>query len=275
MLDPKTLWRIKTDVNVMPVRLPSAKSTAKGPPFSMCGVPGNGGKFKRRFKTTPVWVKAANTNSEIGTTRLACPRVRNSAQGITHRRVEPDGDHDSAICKYMNAKKVPQLFVQSGATKWNDPKSFPWTMGWIPSYQTEGHIDASYLLDNHAKGRVAVLYQNDDFGEDYLTGLRDGLAGKMPIVAEVSYEAADPTIDSQILTLRAPGADVFANVTTGKFATQAIKKIAEIGWKPVHLLDNVSLSVAAVLKPGGFPNAQGILAAGYTRLTPPGATIPL
>ena len=172
---------------------------------------------------------------------------------------------NSAIRKYMNAKKVPQLFVQSGATKWNDPKDFPWTMGWVPSYQTEGHIDASYLLDTHPNGRVAVLYQNDDFGKDYLTGLRDGLAGKMPILSEASYETTDPMIDSQILTLRASGADVFANFTTAKFATQAIKKVAEIGWKPVHLLDNVSRSVAAVLRPAGFENAQGILAAGYTK----------
>jgi branched-chain amino acid transport system substrate-binding protein len=159
---------------------------------------------------------------------------------------------NSAIQKYMNAKKVPQLFVQSGATKWNDPNNFPWTMGWSPSYQSEGHIHARYLLHNHPNGKIGVLYQNDDYGKDYLKGLRDGLAGKIPIAAEAPYEVTDPTIDTQILSLRASGADIFANVTTTKFAAQAIKKVGEIGWKPVHLLDNVSRSVAAVLKPAGF-----------------------
>jgi branched-chain amino acid transport system substrate-binding protein len=172
---------------------------------------------------------------------------------------------NTAIQKYMNAKKVPQLFVASGATKWNDPKRFPWTMGWSPSYQGEGHIYAQYLLQNHPNGKIGILYQNDDYGKDYLKGLTDGLRGRMRIVAEYPYETADPTVDSQIVALKASGADIFFNVTTPKFASQAIKKTAEIGWKPIHLLNNVSRSVGAVIKPAGFENAQGILSAGYTK----------
>ncbi|HYS47615.1 MAG TPA: ABC transporter substrate-binding protein [Xanthobacteraceae bacterium] len=172
---------------------------------------------------------------------------------------------NSAIQKYMNLKKVPQLFVASGATKWNDPKNFPWTMGWSPSYQGEAHIYAQYLLQHHPNARIGILYQNDDYGKDYLKGLSDGLAGKMQIVAQYPYETADPTVDSQIVALKASGADVFFNVTTPKFASQAIKKTAEIGWKPIHLLNNVSRSIGAVIKPAGFENAQGILSAGYTK----------
>jgi branched-chain amino acid transport system substrate-binding protein len=172
---------------------------------------------------------------------------------------------NTAIQKYMNAKKVPQLFVASGATKWNDPKHFPWTMGWSPSYQGEGHIYAQYLLHNHPNGKIGILYQNDDYGKDYLKGLTDGLRGRMPIVAEYPYETSDPTVDSQIVALKASGADIFFNVATPKFASQAIKKTAEIGWKPIHLLNNVSRSIGAVIKPAGFDNAQGILSAGYTK----------
>ena len=157
----------------------------------------------------------------------------------------------------MNAKKVPQLFVATGATKWGDPKNFPWTMGWQPNYQSEGRIYAKYILKNHPNGKIGILYQNDDYGKDYVKGLKDGLGGKMMIVAELPYEATDPTVDSQIVNLKASGADIFFNVTTPKFAAQAIKKVAEIGWKPVHLLNNVSASVGSVLKPAGLENAQG------------------
>jgi branched-chain amino acid transport system substrate-binding protein len=170
---------------------------------------------------------------------------------------------NTAIQKYMNAKKVPQLFVATGATKWNDPKNFPWTMGWQPNYQSEGHIYAQYLIKNHPNGKVGILYQNDDYGKDYVKGLKDGLNGKLPIVAELPYETSDPTIDSQIINLKASGADVFFNVTTPKFAAQAIKKAAEVEWKPLHLLNNVSASVASVLKPAGFENSQGILSTAY------------
>jgi branched-chain amino acid transport system substrate-binding protein len=172
---------------------------------------------------------------------------------------------NTAIHKYMNAKKVPQLFVATGATKWGDPKGFPWTMGWQPNYQSEGRIYAQYLLKNHPQGKIAILYQNDDYGKDYVKGLKDGLAGKIKIVAEAPYEPADPTVDSQIISLKASGADVFFNVTTPKFAAQAIKKMHEIGWKPVHLLNNVSNSVGSVLKPAGLEASKGVLSTGYIK----------
>ena len=173
--------------------------------------------------------------------------------------------HNTAIQRYMNAKKVPQLFVATGATKWNDPQHFPWTMGWQPSYQSEARIYAEYLLKNHAQGKIGVLYQNDDYGKDYLKGLKDGLNGKVRIVAEVPYEATDPTVDSQVINLKASGADIVFNVATPKFAAQAIKKIAELRWNPVHLLNNVSNSVGSVLKPAGFDNAKGVLSTAYLK----------
>jgi branched-chain amino acid transport system substrate-binding protein len=170
---------------------------------------------------------------------------------------------NTAIQRYMNAKKVPQLFIITGATKWNDPKQFPWTMAFIPNYQSEGRIYAEYLLKNHPQGNVGVLYQNDDLGKDYLKGLKDGLNGKIPIVAEVPYEITDPTIDSQVINIKASGADIFFDVATPKFATQAIKKVAELGWRPVHLLNLPSSSVGAALKPAGLDNAKGILSTGF------------
>jgi branched-chain amino acid transport system substrate-binding protein len=172
---------------------------------------------------------------------------------------------NSAIQKYMNAKKVPQIFVLTGATKWGDRKHFPWTIGLQPAYQSEARVYAKYLLENHPTGNIAILYQNDDYGKDYVKGLKDGLGGKMRIVAEAPYEVADTTIDSQIVSLKASGADVFFNVTTPKFAAQAIRKVAEIDWKPIHLLNNVSKSVGSVLKPAGLANAKGILSAGYVK----------
>src|SRR3974390_698573 len=152
---------------------------------------------------------------------------------------------NSAIQKYMNSKKVPQLFVATGATKWNDPKDFPWTMGWQPNYQSEGHIYAQYLLQHHPNGKIGILFQNDDYGKDYVKGLKDGLNGKMQIVAELPYETTDPTVDSQMVRLKSSGADVFFNVTTPKFGAQAIKKASEIEWTPIHLLNNVSNSVGS------------------------------
>jgi branched-chain amino acid transport system substrate-binding protein len=174
---------------------------------------------------------------------------------------------NSAIQKYMNSKKVPQLFVATGATKWNDPKNFPWTMGWQPSYQSETHIYAKYILKNMPNAKIAVLYQNDDYGKDYLKGLKDELGAKATkmIVAEESYETTEPTIDSHIVTLKSSGADVFVNITTPKFAAQAIKKLAEIEWKPVHFLNNVSASVGSVIKPAGMENAQGIISSAYLK----------
>jgi len=172
---------------------------------------------------------------------------------------------NSAIEKYMNIKKVPQLFVATGATKWNDPKHFPWTMGWQPSYQSEGRVYAEYLIKNHPNGKIAILYQDDDYGKDYVKGLKDGLDGKLTIAKELSYEVTEPTIDSQIITLQASGADVFYNVTTPKFAAQAITRMATLRWKPVHILNNVSASVGAVLKPAGLENSSGILSTNYLK----------
>jgi len=176
---------------------------------------------------------------------------------------------NSAIHKYMNSKKVPQLFVATGATKWNDPKDFPWTMGWQPNYQSESRIYAKYLLKEKPDAKIAVMYQNDDYGKDYLKGLKDGLGAKAAtmIVAEESYETTEPTIDNHIVRLKSTGADVFFNVTTPKFAAQAIKKIAEIEWKPLHLLNNVSASVGSVIKPAGFNNAQDVISAQYLKDT--------
>ena len=174
---------------------------------------------------------------------------------------------NSAIHKYMNAKKVPQLFVATGATKWNDPKDFPWTMGWQPSYQSETQIYAKYILKEKPDAKIAVLYQNDDYGKDYLKGLVDGLGAKAAsmIVAQESYETSEPTINSHIVKLKSSGADVFVDITTPKFAAQAIKEAAEIEWKPLHFLNNVSNSVGSVLKPAGYENAQGIISAAYLK----------
>jgi branched-chain amino acid transport system substrate-binding protein len=174
--------------------------------------------------------------------------------------------NNTAIQKYMNAKKVPQLFVATGATKWNDPKDFPWTMGWQPSYQSEAHIYAKYLMKEKPDAKIAVFYQNDDFGKDYLKGLKDALGAKASMItAEESYETSEPTIDNHIVKLKATGADVFISITTPKFAAQAIKKLAEIDWKPMHIVSNVSSSVGGVMKPAGFENAQGILSAAYAK----------
>ncbi len=172
---------------------------------------------------------------------------------------------NTAIQKYLNDRKVPQLFVATGATKWNDPKRFPWTMGWQPSYQAEGQIYAQYVLKNKPNAKLAILYQNDDYGKDYLKGMLDGLGDKLKPHIVLTYEVTDPTIDSQMARLAASGADTFYNVTTPKFAAQAIKKAAELNWKPLHLLNSVSASVGATLKPAGFENSQGIISTAYLK----------
>ena len=174
---------------------------------------------------------------------------------------------NSAIHKYMNAKKVPQLFVATGATKWNDPKDFPWTMGWQPNYQSESRIYAKYLLKEKPDAKIAVLYQNDDYGKDYLKGLKEGLGAKAAsmITVEESYETTEPSIDNHIVKLKSSGADVFVDITTPKFAAQAIKKIAEVEWKPLHILNNVAASVGSVIKPAGYENSQGIISAAYLK----------
>src|SRR5207253_10138021 len=174
---------------------------------------------------------------------------------------------NTAIQKYLNSKKVPQLFVATGATKWNDPKNFPWTMGWQPNYQSETQIYARYILKNKPDAKIGILYQNDDYGKDYLKGFKDGLGAKAAsmIVMEESYEVSEPTIDSHIVKLKSTGADVFINITTPKFAAQAIKKIHEIEWKPLHIVSNVSASVGGVMKPAGLEASQGVLSAAYAK----------
>jgi branched-chain amino acid transport system substrate-binding protein len=174
---------------------------------------------------------------------------------------------NSAIHKYMNQKKVPQLFVATGATKWGDPQHFPWTMGWQPNYQSEAKNYAAHILETNPNGKIAILYQNDDYGKDYLEGFEKGLGDKAKtmIVAKISYEVTDPTVDSQIVSLKGSGADIFFNITTPKFAAQAIKKVAELGWKPTHYLNSVSSSVGTVLKPAGIEASMGIITAGYLK----------
>jgi ABC-type branched-subunit amino acid transport system substrate-binding protein len=167
----------------------------------------------------------------------------------------------------MNAKKVPQLFVSTGAAKWNDPKNFPWTMGWQPNYQTEARIYAAYILKNYPGKTIGVLYQNDDFGKDYVIGLREGLGNQASklILIEASYETSAPTVDSQVVQIKGANPDIFINVTTPKFAAQAIKKIGELGWHPVHFLTNVATSIGGVMKPAGFENDQDILTTAYLK----------
>ena len=174
---------------------------------------------------------------------------------------------NTAIQKYMQAKKVPQLFVATGATKWNDPAGNPWTMGWQPNYQTETTIYAKHILKEKPNAKIGVLFQNDDYGKDYLKGLKDGLGDKAKsmIVAEVSYEVSDPTVDSQIVQLQGSGADVFVNITTPKFAAQAIRKAFDIGWKPVHYLNNVSTQIGSVLTPAGLEKSVGLISTAYIK----------
>jgi ABC-type branched-subunit amino acid transport system substrate-binding protein len=173
----------------------------------------------------------------------------------------------TAVQKYQNAKKVPQLFVATGASKWNDPKNFPWTMGFQPSYRVEARIFAKYILKEKPNAKVAVFYQNDDFGKDYVAGLKEIFGDKASsmIVAEESYETTEPSIDSHIVKLKGTGADVFVNISTPKFAAQAIKKMAELQWKPMHLMTDVSISIGAVMQPAGLDASEGVLSATYLK----------
>jgi branched-chain amino acid transport system substrate-binding protein len=172
---------------------------------------------------------------------------------------------NTAVQTYLNDNKVPQLFVATGADKWNDPKNHPWTMGWQPSYRVEARIYGKYILKNMPNAKVAVLYQNDDFGKDYLTGLREGLGDKADtmIVATKTYETTDPTVDSQVVALQGSGADTLLTAATPKFAAQAIRKVYDIGWRPNHFLTNVSISVGSVMKPAGLEKGVGIISAAY------------
>jgi branched-chain amino acid transport system substrate-binding protein len=174
---------------------------------------------------------------------------------------------NAAIQKYMNTRKVPQLFVSTGAARWNDPQNFPWTMGWQPNFQNEARIYAKYILKEKPDARIGILYQNDDFGKDYLKGLKDGLGDKAAsvIVAEEAYDVTEPTIDSHIVKMKTVNADVFVDVTSPKFAAQAIKKAAEIGWKPLHILSGVAVSVGVVMRPAGIEAAQGTISSAYIK----------
>jgi branched-chain amino acid transport system substrate-binding protein len=172
---------------------------------------------------------------------------------------------NTAIHKYVNAKKVPHLFLLTGASKWGDPQHFPWTMGWAPNYQQEGRIYAKYILKGYPRAKIAVLYQNDDFGKDFLKGFQDGLgdsSGTM-IVAQTTYEPTDPTVDSQITMLQASGADTFFDIAAPKAAAQAIRKAHDIGWRPLHFLQSVAASIASTLKPAGLENAVGVVSSAY------------
>ena len=173
----------------------------------------------------------------------------------------------NAVQKYHNAKKVPQLFLATGASKWNDPKNFPWTMGFQPSYRVEARIFAKYILKAKPDAKVAVFYANDDFGKDYLAGLKDVFGDKASsiIVAEESYETTEPSIDSHIVKLKGTGADVLVNISTPKFAAQAIKKMAELEWKPMHVMTDVSISIGSVMKPAGLEASEGVLSATYIK----------
>jgi branched-chain amino acid transport system substrate-binding protein len=174
---------------------------------------------------------------------------------------------NTAIQKYLNVKKVPQVFVATGATKWNDPKNFPWTMGWQPNYHTEGMIYAQHILQTKPNAKIGVLYQNDDFGKDVLQGLKDGLGAKAAamIVKEVSYEVTDPTVDSQIIQLQGSGADVFVDITTPKAAAQAVRKVYDMGWKATHYLNNVGASVGSVLTAAGLDKSVGVITTAYLK----------
>ena len=172
---------------------------------------------------------------------------------------------NAAIQKYMNQKKVPQLFVATGASRWGDPEHFPWTIGLQPSYRSEARIYAHYILKNYPDKKIGILYQNDDFGKDYLLGLKDVLKDKYEkmVVTEVAFEVSVPTVDSQVVSVKSANPDIFMNIATPKFAAQAIKKVGELGWHPVHIMTNVSASPAAVMKPAGAENSKGVLSAGY------------
>jgi branched-chain amino acid transport system substrate-binding protein len=173
---------------------------------------------------------------------------------------------NTAIHRYMNQKKMPQLFIATGASRWGNPKEFPWTMGYQPDYHTEGIIYAKHILSNVKDAKIGVLYQNDDYGKDYFNGIKDGLgkeAGRL--VKVVTYEATDPTVDSQIIERKNSGANVFYNVSISKFAAQAMRKAADLGWKPVQYINNVATSVGTTMKPAGFENVQGVLTAAWLK----------
>ncbi|MBB1093410.1 ABC transporter substrate-binding protein [Rhodopseudomonas palustris] len=239
----------------------------------------------------------ASAYAGIGKTQAAYMRMINDSGGINGRKINliqyddaysppkaveqvrklVEGDEvlltfqiigtpsNAAVQKYLNGKKVPQLLASTGATRFTDPKSFPWTMGYNPNYQTEARIYARYILKNHPNAKIGIMYQNDDLGRDYLAGLKAGLGDKAAamIVAETSYELSDPTVDSQIVKLKAAGVDLFFNASTPKFAAQAIKKVADLDWRPIHILDINASPVSSTLKPAGLDISKGIISVNY------------
>ncbi|WP_050424477.1 ABC transporter substrate-binding protein [Bradyrhizobium tropiciagri] len=172
---------------------------------------------------------------------------------------------NAAIAKYMNTMRVPQLFVLSGASRWGDPEHFPWTIGLQPNYRAEARVYAAHILEQHPNAKIGILYQNDDFGRDYISGLKDVLRDKYDgmVIASMPYETTAPTVESQVVAIKSANPDIFLNIATSKFAPQAIKKIAELNWHPLHIVTNISVSVGAVLKPAGLDNAKGILSAAF------------
>ncbi len=175
---------------------------------------------------------------------------------------------NAAVQKYLNTKKVPQLFIASGASRWQDYKSSPWSMAWIPSYRTEARIMSKYVVEKIPNAKVAILYQADDLGKDYLKGFEENFAGtSATIVSKLSYDVMDPTVDSQVVSLAASGANVFFNISSPKFAAQAIRKSREIGWVPTQFLSSIAVSIAAVLRPAGLDNSTGLMSLAYTKTT--------
>jgi len=172
---------------------------------------------------------------------------------------------NAAVQKYLNAKQVPQLLASTGASRFSDPQNAPWTIAFNPNYQSEGRIYAKYILQNYPDAKIGIFYQNDDLGRDYIAGLKTGLGEKAAtmIVGEASYELSDPTIDSQIVKLKSLGADLLYDASTPRFAAQAIKKVADLGWKPVHILDINASPVSATLKPAGLDISKGIISTNY------------
>jgi branched-chain amino acid transport system substrate-binding protein len=172
---------------------------------------------------------------------------------------------NAAIQKYMNTMRVPQLFVLSGASRWGDPAHFPWTIGLQPNYRAEARVYAAYILEQYPNAKIGILYQNDDFGRDYISGLKDVLGNKYDsmVVASTPYEITTPAVDSQVVAIKTANPDIFLNIATPKFAAQAMRKIAELSWHPIQIVTNISVSVGAVLKPAGLDNAKGILSAGF------------
>jgi branched-chain amino acid transport system substrate-binding protein len=190
-----------------------------------------------------------------------------------HRLIEKDGvlllfqslgtAPNLAIRGYMNEKGIPQLFAASGSARWNDPENFPWTMGWRPTYESEGHIYARYLLETGRGSKIGILYQDDEYGKEYENGFRKGLDGRIPIVAELAYKVTDSSVDSQIAALHASGADVFFDVTIPKFTAQAIRKAAQLDWRPLHLLNNVSSSVGSSFRSASPYDVLGIISTAF------------